>query len=173
MPILDKIVQEDPKTILDIGTAFGKFGILSREAILSTRAEKRDLEPVDDLTVDCVEMAKYFQNTPYHANLYQNHWHMDAREIDWTTMPKYDLVLLIDVVEHWTKEEGMKTLKEIKKNTGANILISTPRETEMYDHPIYGKDCPTHKSQWVPEDFYELNEKACDISTIASYIFVV
>ena len=133
------------------------------------RAERADLEPVDDLTIDCVEMAKYFQNLPYHANLYQYHWHMDAREIDWPSMPRYDIILLIDVVEHWTKEEGIRIISEIKKYTGAKILISTPRETVMYDHPIYGKDCPTHKSQWNPEDF----KNAEDHSTICSYIFII
>ncbi len=172
-PILDKVVELDPKRILDIGSAFGKFGLLSREAILSTRAERGYLEPCDDLEIGCVEMAKYFQNTPYHENLYQFHYHMDARTIEWSEMPKFDLVLLIDVVEHWDKEEGMKVVAEIKKYTGAKVLISTPRETVMYNHAIYGKDCPTHKSQWLPEDFISLDNMAEDISTIASYIFVV
>ncbi len=172
-PIIEAIVELDPKRILDVGTAFGKFSLLAREAILSGRAERGDLEPVDDLEIGCVEMAKYFQNTPYHEKLYQFHYHMDAQHIEWSEMPKFDLVLLIDVVEHWDKEEGMKVVADIKKYTGAKILISTPLETVMYDHPIYVKDCPTHKSQWTPEDFHKLNQSADDISTIASYIFVV
>jgi len=173
VPILEIIVEQNPKRILDIGTAFGKFGLLAREAILSVRAEGENLRPEDDLTIDCVEMAKYFQKQPYHEVLYQNHYHVDARTIDWTKMPKYDTVLLIDVIEHWTKEEGMRVIVDIKKNTGAKIIISTPRNTEMYEHPIYGKDCPTHKSQWLPMDFYKLKTFAEDKSTIASYIFVI
>lgn len=172
-PILNIIVKQDPKRILDIGSAFGKFSLLIRESILSMRAERGDLEPVDDLEIGCVEMAKYFQNQPYHENLYQFHYHMDARTIDWSEMPKFDLVLLIDVVEHWTKEEGIRIVADIKKYTGAKILISTPRETVMYDHAIYGKDCPTHKSQWIPGDFYKIKTLADDYSTICSYIFVI
>lgn len=172
-PILDIIVETNPKRILDIGSAFGKFGLLAREAIISTRAEGQDLEPVDDLEIGCVEMAKYFQNMPYHENLYNFHYHEDARTIEWKEMPKFDLVMLIDVVEHWEKEEAIKVIADIKINTGAKILISTPRETVMYDQAIYGKDCPTHKSQWTPTDFYRIRTMAEDKSTIASYIFVI
>jgi 2-polyprenyl-3-methyl-5-hydroxy-6-metoxy-1,4-benzoquinol methylase len=172
-PILNLIVGRDPKRILDIGSAFGKFSLLIRESILSVRAERGNLTPTDDLEIDCVEMAKYFQNLPYHANLYQNHYHMDARDIDWKTMPKYDLVLLIDVIEHWTKEEGIRVVADIKKHTGARVLISTPRETVMYEEEIYGADCPNHKSQWLPMDFYKIKTLADDYSTICSYIFLI
>jgi 2-polyprenyl-3-methyl-5-hydroxy-6-metoxy-1,4-benzoquinol methylase len=173
-PILEAIVAANPKKILDIGSGFGKFGILAREAILSVRAESGDLTPTDNLEVDCVEMAKYFQNQPYHEKLYQNHYHMDARNIEWEEMPKFDLVLLIDVVEHWSKEEAVKIIKEIKEFTGAKILISTPREVAMYEKDYYGIDCPKHESQWTTSDFHAINHHDIkDLSTIASYIFII
>jgi 2-polyprenyl-3-methyl-5-hydroxy-6-metoxy-1,4-benzoquinol methylase len=167
-PIIESIVEVNPKRILDIGSAFGKFSILAREAILSIRAEGQDLTPVDDLEIDCIEMAKYFQNQPYHANLYQKHWHMDAREIDWLGMPEYDLILLIDVIEHWNKEEAKKIIEELKKYTKAKILISTPKEVAFYKEEYYGADCPKHISQWIREDF-----EGIDKSTEKSHIFII
>lgn len=145
--ILEAIVETDPKRILDIGSGFGKYSVTAREAI-PVRAERGDLTPVDDLEIGCVEMK-----------LYQFHYHTDARNIEWKDMPKFDLVLLIDVVEHWSKEDSKKLIADIKNNTGAKILISTPK-----------KDCPKHVSQWSREDFEGF---ILDKSTEQSHIFIV
>lgn len=168
--ILEAIVETDPKKILDIGSAFGKYSIMAREAILSVRAERGDLTPVDDLEIGCVEMAKYFHELPWHEKLYQFHYHTDARNIEWKDMPKFDLVLLIDVVEHWSKEDSKKLIEDIKNNTGAKVLISTPKDVYFYKEEYYGKDCPKHVSQWSREDFEGF---ILDKSTDQSHIFVV
>jgi 2-polyprenyl-3-methyl-5-hydroxy-6-metoxy-1,4-benzoquinol methylase len=167
--ILEAVVETDPKSILDIGSAFGKYSILAREAILSVRAEKGDLEPIDDIQMGCVEMAKYFQNKPGHESLYSMHYHMDAQEIEWEVMPKFDLVLLIDVVEHWSKEKSKELISKIK-STGSKILISTPKNVHFYKEEYYGVDCPKHESQWNREDFEGF---IIDKSTEQSHIFVV
>jgi 2-polyprenyl-3-methyl-5-hydroxy-6-metoxy-1,4-benzoquinol methylase len=167
--ILEAIVETNPKKILDIGSAFGKYSILAREAILSIRAEKGDLTPADDIEMGCVEMAEYFKNLPWHDKLYQKHYHEDARNINWKDMPKYDLALLIDVVEHWSKEDSKKLIAGIK-STGAKVLISTPKDVCFYTEEYYGKDCPKHISQWTSEDF---DGFILDKSTPQSHIFVV
>ncbi len=166
--ILEAVVEVNPKKVLDIGSAFGKYSILVREAILSIRAEKGDLTPQDDIEIGCVEMADYFQSLPWHDSLYKYHYHTDAQSLEWETMPKFDLVLLIDVVEHWTKEESKKLIEDIKK-TGANVLISTPKNVHFYQEEYYGKDCPKHISQWEREDFNFIIDKSTD----QSHIFVV
>lgn len=171
IPSIAKAIKEsNPKRILDVGSAFGKYSILAREAILSGRAESLDLEPVDDLVIGCVEMAKYFHNIPYHEKLYQMHYHMDVRNIEWNDMPKFDLALMIDVIEHWPKEQGKEIINKML-NHGMKILISTPKEVYMYKEDYYGKDCPKHETQWHAEDFADWVVKP--YSTEQSHILII
>lgn len=151
--ILEAIVSVNPKRILDIGSAFGKYSLLAREAIMSERAVSENLTPADDLEIGCVEMAKYFQDQPYHEKLYQYHYHQDARNIDWKELPKFDLVLMIDVLEHWSMEDGVRIINELLAQ-GSKILVSTPKEIVMYTEDFYGTDCPKHETQWTRKDFF-------------------
>jgi len=159
--ILNTVRTVNPAKILDVGTGFGKFSILIREMILSERAEKGDLLPKDDLIIDCVEEAKYFHNLPYHDKLYNNHFHKDVMDIPIDILNSYDLILLIDVVEHWDKEIAKEWLKKIK----TRIIISTPKRVHMFKERYY--DARNHISQWDIDDF-----KGIDYSTEKSYIFL-
>ncbi len=163
IPVILEIIESvNPKKILDIGSGFGKFGILARELYLSVKAEQTgDILPVDDLIIDCAEEAKYFYNQPYHNRIYSNHWHGDVMEMTKDKLESYDLILLIDVVEHWDKEQAKEWLKRI--NT--NILISTPRKVSFYKKAYYNSR--KHISQWEVEDFEGTN-----FSTDKSLIFL-
>ena len=172
-PILDVIAELRPMKTLDVGSAFGKYGLLIRELQCSLICEDHDLEPVEVFQIDCMEKAQYFIKKKYHEHLYDNHFHIDARTHEWETIPKYNLVLLIDVVEHWSKEEGIRIIKAIKEHTGAKVLVSTPREVVMYEKDYYGTDCPKHQSQWKASDFIGINFDAKNVSTPQSYIFLI
>ena len=166
--IVNVIASLNPKTILDVGPGFGKYGLMVREAILSLNAEKGDTTPnYKAIQVDCAEMCKYFINLPYHDKLYDHHYHGDVRKID---LPKYDLILFIDVAEHWPKEDVFKFITD-NVAKGSMVLVSTPITVGFYKEEFYGKDCPKHITQWVPHDFDCF--KAHDVSTKDSYIYLI
>lgn len=166
--ILQAVDSISPKRVLDIGTGFGKFGLLVREWYLSKRA-KIEIIPTNDIVIDCCEITEYFINLPYHNSLYDHHFHQSFFELkNKLEDAQYDLILMIDVVEHYPKEEVKKWLREIiDKN---KILISTPKEVTMYTQHYYG-DSNHHKSQWTKEDFNEF--KNTDYSTDFSHIFLL
>ena len=167
--ILQAVGDLQPARVLDIGSAFGKYGLLVREAILSTRAEQGNMLPKDnDLIIDCVEEAPYFYQFAYHWAIYDNHFHRDVFEMHPDTINSYDLVLLIDVIEHWEKEKAIEFLAKITK---AKVLISTPRETVMYEAPYYHSR--KHISQWTPEDFAGPLLPIKDYSTVDSLIYLL
>lgn len=162
------IANVNPKTILDVGTGFGKYGLMAREALLSINAERGDIIPnYKAVQVDCAEMCEYFINLPYHDKLYDHHYHGDVRNID---LPKYDLILLIDVAEHWPKEQVVKFIKD-NVAKGSMILVSTPIVVGFYTQEFYGKDCPKHITQWSHKDFDEF--EGHDVSTKDSYIYLI
>jgi 2-polyprenyl-3-methyl-5-hydroxy-6-metoxy-1,4-benzoquinol methylase len=147
-PILNLILKLKPKKILDIGPGFGKWSILIREALLSDRAAQGELTPKDDIIIDCCECCQYFINQPYHQALYNHHYHKRIEEVD---LPDdYDLLLLIDVIEHFPKEKGKELLKRLSR---FNLLVSTPKEVVFYRTHFYGPDSEPHLSQWNEEDF--------------------
>ena len=164
--ILDIIGAKNPKRLLDIGSGFGKFGLMARELLLSIRAIKNsDICPVDDLIVDCVEEAEYFYQQPYHDKIYNNHWHKDVFKMPIEQLNGYDLILLIDVVEHWDKGNAIEWLKKIK----TNVLISTPKKVSYYKLKYYGSR--KHVSQWTYEDF-KGNGFRDDFSSSKSFILL-
>lgn len=189
--IVNEVVKINPKTILDYGAGFGKYGLLCKEAIMSNRAEKGDLLPKNDVDIDGLEMAEYFhdfENLPWLKSIYRWFFSDKSKLASFLGQKTYDLVLLIDVVEHWTKENAEMELIsffEGRNNLQAkNILISTPKNVHFYTEEYYGADCPKHISQWEDQDFKKLvkylneNENGLsfelnDISTNESYIYVI
>jgi hypothetical protein len=147
------------KAILDIGPGFGKFGLLFREALLSMTAEKGDLLPHANFKIDCVESCEYFWNLPWHQSLYDRHFHQDLFSIDLSIISAYDLVVLIDVVEHGPKGVWLDWIRGIRAVGKPKILISTPKKVVFYQEHYYGKDCPLHQTQWNVSDFVGFNPK--------------
>jgi len=168
-PILEAVIEINPKRVLDIGAGFGKYGVLIREALMSNRAGKGDLIPVDDIFIECMETSRYFYDRRMLHDIYNNCILTDARTFTFLDGDKWDIVLLIDVVEHMSKEDGIALIKKFKDN-GSKVLISTPKDVYFYKEDYYGKDCPKHVSQWNREDFGEF---ILDKSTEQSHIFIV
>lgn len=144
--IMDIIIALKPFSVLDVGTGFGKYGVLCREylELWDGREEYNFLKRIDGVEV--------FENyiTPLHKFIYNNIYTENIIDLVEKLDYSYDLVLLIDVLEHFTKEEGKWLLNTLlSKNKG--ILIGTPK------NPSTQKDAfenvfETHKSLWEKKD---------------------
>jgi len=67
---------------------------------------------------------------------------------------KYDLILLIDVLEHFEKHQGEILLQKIlRKNDG--VLISTPKKPSI-QKDAFGNVYETHRSEWTKGDLSSL-----------------
>ena len=148
--ILQAVEAMQPKKVADVGAGMGKFGLLIREQYLSAKAEKGELEPVDDIVIDAIEDTRYLL-TDRLRSIYNSVIERDVFECgDIFREGGYDIVLMIDTVEHWEKEKTINLLKEISKYSA--ILVSTPRRTGMYSEHFYG-DPRHHITQWTEDDF--------------------
>lgn len=170
--IVNAIAELKPARILDIGGGFGKFALLAREALLSIQAEAGDLKPQDRLVIDCAEGCRYFQELPYHGPLYNHHFHGDAKALEPEYLATFDIILLIDVLEHWKKAEAVAFITRLQGLGRPRVLISTPKAVFFYKQEFYGPDCPKHMAQWVMDDFRGLDIKR-DISNERSIILIL
>jgi hypothetical protein len=153
--ILDLMIRTSPRSILDIGIGCGKFGFLAREYL-----ENRDINKKFDLNwkirIDGIEGWKdYF--SPVYDFLYDKVYQNNAQTMLPQIQDSYDLVLLIDVLEHFEFEEGLKILNECKR-IGKNVIISTPKDVDFNQHG-HGNPLEQHKSQWKNKDFNMFEEK--------------
>ena len=167
--IIKTVVKYNPKHILDIGSGFGKYGLLMREAFLSIKSEQGDLCPdYWSVDIDCMDEAKYFIGNPSLKAIYNHVIMADARLMNYRQCD-YDLITLIDVAEHWSRVEYMDFVQKIKNQMPeCKILVSTPKEVFMYKDRHY--DSEVHHTQFAPDDFRDCIE---NVSTDLSYIYVI
>jgi len=100
--------------------------------------------------IDGVEgCAEYI--TDLQRLIYNNIYLGNAQEVLPTLQFRYDLVLLVDVIEHFSKAEGLAVLKQCQR-LGKNMVISTPKDTILREG-TFGNPLEAHVSQWTQEDF--------------------
>ena len=149
--ILDLIVMLDPKSALDIGVGFGKYGMLCREYLeLWNRREGYDkfMRKIDGVEV----FDKYI--TPMHRFVYNNIYIGDASSVIDKLDFTYDLVLLIDVLEHLSKTEAIILVnKLLKKHKG--VLISVPKDIGK-KWPAFNNPYEVHKEQWSKRELSKI-----------------
>jgi len=141
----------NPKNVLDIGPGFGTYGVLSREYLEIWGKEKNYHHW--QKTIEAIEVfPKYL--TPLHNFIYDKIHIGNALDILPKLKNKYDLILLIDVLEHFSCIEGQKLISLCKQKT-KNILISTPRR--MSDQKdTFSNPYETHLCQWQKNNFAQL-----------------
>ena len=144
----------NPESVLDIGVGFGKYGLLTREYtdIYAGRLEK---ESEWQVRIDGIEAHGRYIN-PAHRFIYDDIFVGDALEILPGLQRSYDLIILVDVLEHFTRDDGMKILSECGKK-GRNIIISVP--TLWYDQvALFENEYEIHRSHWHKEDLKMLKD---------------
>lgn len=133
--VVDVIARLAPRTVLDVGAGYGKYGVLAREYSPGlTRVDAIDANPPRYPVYDQVFVG-------------------DLRQIDTllpADAPRYDLALFLDVIEHLDKPDAFALTDRLVRRC-ARVLITTPwgfRPQEIPDMPF-----ETHRSGWLPWDF--------------------
>jgi glycosyltransferase involved in cell wall biosynthesis len=147
--VLALVRAEQPKSILDIGVGFGKYGMLLRE-MFEIPFERYEPESWT-VRIDGVEGCPDYRN-PVHDHVYDSVRYGDIRELI-DELPDYDVILMIDIIEHFEKAEGLKLLDRVMAHARKAVIVSTPldpaKEQEYYQHyPL-----EQHWSRWSEVDF--------------------
>ncbi len=165
--ITQLIFLSKPQSLLDIGVGFGKYGVLAREYL-----ELWDGRGVyGDWTrrIDGIEIYEDYLS-PLHEYVYDHIYVGDALDIVPALDFNYDLILLIDVLEHFSYEEGTRLLDACRRK-GRNFLVSTPKDVGE-QQGAFNNPHEAHKSQWQPGDFEQF-EKYFHLPNLKSHIYLV
>jgi hypothetical protein len=146
----------NPQSILDVGVGFGKWGHLFREytdIAQATQDAARYHRPNWKVRIDGIEgHAAYL--TEMHRFLYNNIYAGDAAQI-LPTLPAYDLIFLGDVIEHFTKQDGLELLRVAMAKSNKAVIISTPK-FDTAQGACFDNELERHRSVWSIADFKSL-----------------
>lgn len=165
-PILDQLVKMKPASIIDIGCGLGIYGSLARIYL-----EGDNLYDRTNLTwnrkenwtvrIDAVEgFEKYI--TDLHRFIYNDIIIGSATDI----LPKlhdkaYDLVIAIDILEHFSKKGGTDFIRELVR-IGKSVIIATPSIFENQQVPE--NPFENHLSVWNREDLLAFGFEIIEVS---------
>lgn len=168
--VLELVERYRPRSILDVGVGFGKYGVLLRDALEVPlgRYHKSQWK----LRIDGVEVFRGYRN-PLHDYCYDRVYYGDiANLID--QLPRYDLILLVDVLEHLEKERGRGLIGALLGHCAQCLLISTPLYPDPQG-PYLENECEAHRSKWVITDFldFDFSYKVIPIGASAAQLIAV
>ena len=157
IPIVLGIVRElAPRSILDVGVGFGKWGHLFREYTDIAAAETdpaRYQRENWQVRLDGIEgYAPYI--TPMHRYLYDRLYVGDMRS-KIHELGQYDLIFLGDVIEHVEKADGQALLRACLAHARLAVLITTPAHP-ITQGPVCNNELEVHRSFWTTDEFRAL-----------------
>jgi len=151
---MELIIITYPFYILDIGVGFGYFGFLTSEYLDIWGIREGYYNWISQ--IDGIEICKEYL-TPVHDFIYNDIHIGNAIDILPIITENYDCILLIDIIEHFHYNEGIKLLEECKKH-GRNIIISTPMDID-FQEDSFGNPYETHKFHWKKKHFHRFINK--------------
>ena len=101
------------------------------------------------ITIDGVEIYQDYIKD-HHYDIYSNIYIGDVTEL-LPTLPRYDLILFIDVLEHLDFEDGIRLLQECSQRC-RNMIIATPRDI-VEQEDVFENPYETHRTQWRRKHF--------------------
>jgi SAM-dependent methyltransferase len=159
-PAIIHLLQKlKPKNILDIGKGFGKYGFLIHEYVGIDNTKKLDptksLKELSNISIDAVEVDEDLM-LPHLTQLYNNIYFGDVLQL-YNDLPVYDVVIMIDIIEHIDKEKAISLLKHFL-NKGSKIIVATPKH--FFEQELYESVFEHHLSHWTIKDFKSISSCA-------------
>jgi hypothetical protein len=153
VPTIIYLLQKlNPRTVLDVGKGFGKYGFLLDEYVGIDQTKRPDpcktLAEQSRVAVDAVEVNRNYL-WPHLCQFYR-HVYIGRVEELCDALPPYDVVLMADVIEHIEKTAALRVLDSFLCR-GSTMLISTPRH--FFQQELYDSSDEHHVSFWTPRDF--------------------
>jgi len=129
--VIENVMRIQPKSVLDVGAGWGKYGLLVREYAPVERVDMLDVSPPRYDVYDHV-----YQGTV-----------LEADRLLPADAPVYDLALFVEVIEHLEKEDGWKAL-EVLTRRARQVIVTTPLGFRPQE--FEGLPYETHRSGWYP-----------------------
>ena len=145
--VLDLVTKWQPKSILDVGIGYGKYGVLFREYLDIWKVD----EPYSQRALKLIGVEAFAK---YRNPIWEVYDKVIVDDISKKDIKaelaeeKFGLLFLGDVLEHFGKEEGKELLGDLNYD---KIVIVTPLHVREQE-PVYENKFEIHKSSWKWQD---------------------
>lgn len=154
--IIGYLEMQQPSSVLDIGVGMGQYGFLARTNLehfnlyeVSGETARRRDKSEWNVIIDGIEAYPGYL-TPVHEYAYNEIFEGDALQLLPALANSYDMVLAIDILEHFEKQDGLRFLELIKARCNCHALVSTPKD--FVEQHVDANPFEDHRSHWVRED---------------------
>ncbi len=152
--VLDEVYALQPERTLELGVGFGKWGVLLREVLDAMYGRCRP----DQWTRQIwgVEGWEDYRNPCWEA--YTGVDVGDFRNENTWALRGWDLVLMMDSLEHLFPEEGREFLAQLVENN-KRVIISVPNGFMPQDEAVYGNELEKHRTTFHGPEFDAYDHK--------------
>lgn len=141
-----------PRSVLDVGCGFGRWGFLAREFcdIIHERYDRRTWTT----RIDAVEVFPSYI-CDHHRYIYNNI--IIARIEDCLPrLPKYDVIIAGDMLEHIEKSSSLRTLQDLRAKANRALICSIPLGSGWPQGEVLGSPHEAHRSEWTADELRAL-----------------
>jgi hypothetical protein len=139
-----------PQSVLDVGTGFGRWGMLCREFLDAW--EGREARALWQVRIEGIEAFPSCL-TPLHGYIYDRIHVGDAVDL-LPTLGVYDVVYMGDVVEHQTKARAWQLMEAAVRHARQAVIVTIPiGDNWPQEVGADGNWFHAHRSRWHLEDF--------------------
>jgi len=168
--VITEMRRLNPKSVLDIGIGFGKWGHLFREYldVMGGRVFKEQWEA----RIDGVEVFEpYIMD--HQRDVYDTIHVGDVIEVI-DSLPSYDVIFTSDVLEHLPKDDALALIQKIRQKSKFFIAV-IPMGPKWLNSQgtMYGNDHEAHISAWDDKDvmpYVTKQEYMCNGKPINLYV---
>lgn len=151
--VQDLVWKYQPKTVLDIGVGFGRWGMLIREQMDVFKGRYPESKWTTKITG--IEVwSKYLR--PWHQVFYDYIYVGCALEFFTrakTKDQKFDLIIAGDVLEHFERTEAEKLLSLVRNAANKAAIFCVPLGKGYPQGTVLGNTHEAHLSTWETGDF--------------------
>ncbi|MBM4176042.1 MAG: class I SAM-dependent methyltransferase [Ignavibacteria bacterium] len=150
---VELIRRINPKTILDVGVGFGRWGILCREFLevwggkIHNKDWTKQIDGIEIFPDNIQEYHKYFYSKIIVDDAYKYIFENDFL---------YDLIIFGDVLEHFEKCKAIELLEHSMKKS-KYVLLNIPIGKYWKQNEIYENKYEKHLSFWGLRELTKLN----------------
>jgi hypothetical protein len=145
--VATELQRLNPRSILDIGVGFGKWGVVAREYLEAWNGRFRREEW--QVRIEGIEIFEGYRN-PMWAAAYDQIHIGDATQI-LNTLGQFDVGLICDVIEHIPKPAGRNLIDQLLAHC-RTVILTTPLSFWPQGEE-HGNASEKHLCLWQPEDF--------------------
>ncbi|NQT33005.1 MAG: class I SAM-dependent methyltransferase [Candidatus Omnitrophica bacterium] len=144
-----------PRSVLDVGCGFGRWGFLSREYLDIWKG--RTHEDKWETRIDAVEVFEPYIK-PSHRYIYDDIFIGNVLDV-LPDLANYDLIIIGDMLEHLEKSQGKKLLELVQQKANKAVLLTVPLGDSWPQEERDENEWEGHKSAWKVNEFKKRGAK--------------